>query len=328
MAIVKLPRRQFLHLAAGAAALPTLPLIAKAQTYPARPVRIIVGFPAGGQIDIIARLIAQWLSERLGQQFFVDNRPGAASNIATEAIVRAPPDGHTLFLANGTNAVNATLFDKLNFDFVRDIAAVASINRIPIVLASHLSFPAKTVSEFIGYARANPGKVNLATTPKGTGPYMAAELFKTVASVDIALIPYRGDAPAVTDLLGGQVPAAFGGISAWIEHIRTGRLRALAVASAARLEMLPDLPTIGDTLPGYEASGWCGIVAPKNTPIGIVDKLNSEINAGLADTKVSARLADLGVTVLAGSPAEFANHIAAETEKWGKLIRAANIKPD
>jgi tripartite-type tricarboxylate transporter receptor subunit TctC len=325
---MKLPRRNFLHLAAGAAALPAISCVAWAQAYPARPVRIIVGFPAGGQIDIIARLMGQWLSERLGQQFFVDNRPGAASNIAAEAVVRAPADGHTLFLANGTNAVNATLFDKLNFDFVRDTAAVASINRIPFVLAVHLSFPAKTVPELIAYAKINQGKLNLATPPKGTGPYMAAELFKAMAGIDMALVPYRGDAPALTDLLGGQVPAAFGGITAWIESIRAGKLRALAVASAARLEMLPDVPTIGETVPAYEASGWCGIVAPKNTPIGVIDKLNSEINAGLADPRFRARLADVGVPAFAGSPAEFAKHIADETEKWGKVIKTAKIKPD
>jgi tripartite-type tricarboxylate transporter receptor subunit TctC len=321
-------RRKFLHLATGAAALPVIPPIARAQAYPTRPVRLIVGFPAGGQIDIIARLIAQWLSERLGQQFFVDNRPGAASNIAAEAAVRAPPDGHTLFLANGTNAVNATLFEKLNFDFVRDSAAVAGISSVPIVLAAHLSFPANTVAELMTYAKTNPDKVNLATTPKGTAPYMAAQLFKVMAGVEMTIVPYRGDAPAITDLLGGQVPAAFGGISAWIEHIRTGKLRALAVASAARLEMLPDVPTIGETLSGYAAIGWTGIVAPKSTPSEIIDKLNSEINAGLADPKLRARLADLGVTAFASSPADLANHIAAETEKWGKLIRAANIKPD
>jgi tripartite-type tricarboxylate transporter receptor subunit TctC len=323
---MKLPRRGFLHLAAGAAALPVVSRIARAQAYPARPVRIIVGFPAGGQIDIIARLMAQWLSERLGQQFLVDNRPGASSNLATEAVVHAMPDGHTLLLATGANAVNAALFEKLNFDFAHDIAAVASISRIPFVLASHLSFPTKTVAEFIKYAKANPGKVNLGTPPKGTGPYLAAELFKDVAGLDITLIPYRGE--AVTDVLGGQVPVAFGGISAWIEHIRSGKLRALAVTSAARLEMLPDIATIRETLPGYEASGWCGTVAPKNTPTGIIDILNREINVALAAPTFKARLADLGVTVFAGSPAQFANHIAAETEKWGKLIRAANIKPE
>jgi tripartite-type tricarboxylate transporter receptor subunit TctC len=325
---MKLPRRAFLHLAAGAAALPVISRIVSAQTYPTRPVRLIVGFPAGGQIDIIARLVAQWLSERLGQQFFVDNRPGASSNIAAETAVQAPADGYTLFLATGTNAVNATLFDKLNFDFVRDTAAVASINRIPYVLAVHLSFPAKTVPELIAYAKVNPGKLNLATPPKGTGPYMAAELFKAMAGIDMALIPYRGDAPALTDVLGGQVPAAFGGISAWIETIRAGKLRALAVTSATRLEMLPDVPTIRDSVPAYEASGWCGIVAPKNTPTGVIDKLNSEINAGLADSKFRARLADVGLTAFAGSSAEFAKHIADETEKWGKMIRMAKIKPD
>jgi tripartite-type tricarboxylate transporter receptor subunit TctC len=333
-----LPRRRFLYLASGVAALPVLSRLARAQAfptqafpthaYPTRPVRIIVGFPAGGQIDIIARLMGQWLSERLGQQFFIDNRPGAASNIATEAAVRAQADGHTLFLANGTNAINATLFDKLSFDFVRDTAAVAGINRIPVVLAAHLSFAARTVPELIAEAKANPGKLNVATTPKGTAPYMAAALFKTMAGVDITLVPYRGDAPALTDVLGGQVPAAFGGISAWIEHIRSGKLRALAVASAARLETLPEVPAIGETVSGYEAGGWCGIVAPKGTPADIIDKLNGEINAALADAKFKTRLADVAVTPFATSAAELAKHIADETEKWGKVIRAANIKPD
>src|SRR5215831_9522339 len=292
-------RRDVLKLGAAAAALPLVAPRAWAQAYPSRPVRLIVGFPAGGQIDIIARLIAQWLSDRQGQQFFVDNRPGAASNIAAEAMVRAPADGYTLFLANGTNAINATLFEKLSFDFVRDTAAVASINRIPVVLTVHLAFPAKTVSDLIAYARANPGKLNVATPPKGTAPYMAAELFKATVGLDITLIPYRGDAPAVTDLLGGQVPAAFGGISSWIEHVRTSKVRALAVASAERLEMLPEVPTIGDTLQGYEASGWCGIVAPKDTPIGIIDRLSNDINAALADAKFRARLTDVGVTAFA-----------------------------
>ena len=325
---IKLARRQFLHLAAGAAALPAVSRLAWAQTYPAKPVRIVVGFPAGGQIDILARLIGQWLSERLGQPFIIDNRPGASSNIGTQAVVRAPADGHMLLLANGTNAINATLYDNLNFDFIRDTAAIASINRIPLVLEVHPSFPAKTVQELIAHAKANPGKVDLATAPKGTAPYMAAELFKIVGGVDLVHVPYRGDGEVVTDLLGGQVPAAFGGISASIQHIRAGKLRVLAVATAARLEALPDIPTVGDSVPGFEASGWCGIVAPKNTPVGIIDKLNREINAGLADPKIKARLADVGVTVFAGSPAEFAKHIVDETEKWGKVIRTANIKPD
>ena len=333
---MNLPRRRSLLLAAAAGVLLAAAKTVSAQTlaqtlaqaYPARPVRIIVGFPAGGQIDIIARLTAQRLSERLGQQFFVDNRPGAASNIATEAALRAPPDGYTLFLANGTNAVNATLFDKLNFDFVRDTAPVASINRIPIVLAVHPSFPPKSVGELISYAKANPGKLNLATPPKGTAPYMAAELFKASTGTDIVLVAYRGDAPAVTDVLGGQVPGAFGGISSWVEQIRTGKLRALAIAGGARLEMLPDIPIIGETVPGYEASGWAGIVVPRGTPPEIVDKLSQEINAALADPTFKARLGDVGVIAFASSPEDFARHIADETRKWGQLIRTANIKPE
>jgi tripartite-type tricarboxylate transporter receptor subunit TctC len=325
---MKLPRRKFLHLAAGAAALPAVSRVAWAQVYPSRPVRIIVGFPAGGQIDIIARLIGQWLSDRLGQQFFIDNRPGAASNIAAEAVVRAPADGHTLFLASGTNAVNATLFEKLNFDFIRDTAAIASINRIPIVLEVHPSFPAKTVPELIAYGKANPGKIDMATPTTGTAPYMAAELFKMMSGVDLVHVPYRGEGQMLTDLLGGQVQVAFGGISPSIEHIRAGKLRALAVATAARLEALPDIPAVGEFVPGYEASGWCGLVAPKNTPVAIIHKLNHEINAGLADPKIKARFGDLVVAVFPGSPVDFGQHFAAETEKWAKVIRAANIKPE
>jgi tripartite-type tricarboxylate transporter receptor subunit TctC len=325
---MKLPRRKFLHLAAGAAALPAVARFAWAQSYPSRPVRIVVGFPPGGAIDISARIIGQWLSERLGQPFIIDNRPGAGSNIGTEAVVRAPADGHMLLLANAANAVNATLFDKLTYDFIRDIAPVASINRIPLVLEVHPSFPAKTVPEFIAYAKANPGKINMATPAKGTAPYMAAELFKMMTGVDIVHVPYRGSAPMLTDLLGGQVQVAFDGMSSSIEHIRAGKLRALAMATAARLEALPDIPTVGDTVPGYEASGWCGVVAPKNTPVEIIDKLHKEINAGLADPKIKARLADVGVTVLVGSRAEFGKLIADETEKWAKVIKFAGIKPD
>ena len=299
-----------------------------AQTYPARPVRLIVPFAPGGQNDIIARIIGQWLSERLGQQFVIENRPGAATNIGTEAVVRAPPDGYTLLLAATANAVNATLFNRLNYDFIRDLAPVASINRIPGVLEVHPSFQAKTVPELIAYAKTNPGKSNIATPPKGTAGYMAAELFKMMTGIHIVHVPYVSAPAMLTDLLGGQVQVAFDGISSSVEHIRAGKLRALAVATAARLEALPDVPTIGDSLPGFEASGWCGIAAPRNTPIGIIDKLNTEINAGLADPKIKARLADLGVIVLAGTSAEFAKHIADETEKWSKLIKMANIKPD
>ena len=325
---MKLPRRKFLHLAAGAAAPPAVSRVAWAQSYPSRPVRIVVGFPAGGQIDIIARLMGQWLSDRLGQQFFIDNRPGAASNIAAEAVVRAPADGHTLFLASGTNAVNATLFEKLNFDFIRDTAAIASINRIPLVLEVHPSFPAKTVPELIAYGKTNPGKIDMASPTTGTAPYMAAELFKMMSGVDLVHVPYRGEGQMLIDLLGGQVQVAFGGISPSIEHIRAGKLRALAVATAARLEALPDIPAVGEFVPGYEASGWCGLVAPKSTPIAIIDKLNQEINAGLADPKIKARFGDLVVAVFPGSPVDFGQHFAAETEKWAKVIRAANIKAE
>jgi tripartite-type tricarboxylate transporter receptor subunit TctC len=325
---MKLPRRNFLHLAAGAAALPFAPHVARAQAYPTRPVRLIVPFPPGGPIDMSARLLGQWLSERLGQAFVIDNRPGAGGNIGTEAVLRAAADGYTLLLAGGWNAVNATLFDRLNFDFVRDATPIASINRIPLVLEVLPSFPAKTVPELISYAKANPGKINLATPPKGTTPYMAAVLFIMMSGVTVAHVPYRGDGPMLTDLIGGQVQAAFGAIPASIEQIGAGKLRALAVATDTRLEVLPDIPTMGEFLPGYETSGWCGVVGPKNTPIAVVDKLNKQVNDALADPKFKARLGDLGVTVFASSPAEFANHIANETEKWAKVIRAANIKPD
>jgi tripartite-type tricarboxylate transporter receptor subunit TctC len=325
---MKFPRRRFLQLAAGAAALPAVSRLAGAQTYPARPVRIVVGFPAGGQVDIIARLMGQWLSERLGQPFIIDNRQGASSNIGTDAVVRAPADGYTLLLANGTNAINATLYDSLTFNFLRDTAPVAAINRIPIVLQAHPSFPARTVPELIAYAKSNPGKLDLATAPKGTAPYMAAELFKMLGGVDLVHVPYRGDGQVLTDLLGGQVQVAFTGISSSVEHIKAGKLRALAVATAARLKALPDIPTIGDFVPGFEASGWCGIVAPRTTSVAIIGELNREINAGLADPKVAARLDDAGVTVLAGSPADFGKLIAEETDKWARVIKFAGIKPD
>jgi tripartite-type tricarboxylate transporter receptor subunit TctC len=325
---MKLRRRQFLRLAAGAAAAPSVSHQARAQAYPARPVRILVGFPAGGQIDIIARLIGHWLAERLGQQFYVDNRPGAASNIATEALVRAAADGHTLFLANATNAVNASLFDKLSFDFIRDTVPVASINRIPLVLEAHPAFPVRTVAELIAHAKANAGKVSLASPPKGTAPFMAAELFKMMSGADVVRVPYRGSAQMVPDLISGQVQVAFDGISSSIEHIRTGSLRALAVATAARLEALPEVPTVAESMPGFEASGWCGVIAPRSTPVEITGKLNQEINAGLADLRIRSRLADLGVTVLAGSAAEFGKLIVDETEKWGKVVRFAGLKPD
>jgi tripartite-type tricarboxylate transporter receptor subunit TctC len=323
---MKLPRRRILQLAAGAAVLPAMSRIAKAQAYPNKFVRLVVPFPAGGQIDIVGRIIGQWLSERLGQQFIVDNRPGAGGNIGTEAVVRAPTDGYTLLMASATNAISATLYDNLKFNFIRGTAPVASINRIPLVVEVHPAFPANTVSELIAYAKANPGKVNLATPPSGTGPYMAAELFKMMAGIDVVLVPYRGGGPMQTDLLGGQVLVAFGSMSEALEHIKAGKLRALGVTTAVRLAQLPDVPTIGETVASFEASGWSGIVAPRNTPVEIIARLHSEINAGLADPKIKARLTDVGVTVFATSSVEFAKHIVDETEKWAKVIKFAGIK--
>jgi tripartite-type tricarboxylate transporter receptor subunit TctC len=299
-----------------------------AQAYPLRPVRLVVPFPAGGQIDIIGRLIGQWLSQRTGQQFIVDNRPGAASNIGTEAVVRAAPDGYTLLVTSTTNTVNATLFDKLSFDFIRDTVAIAGINRIPLVLEVLPTFPATDVAGLIAYAKANPGKLSLGSPPKGTGPFMAAQLLKAMSGADIVHVPYRGDAQLVPDLLSGQVQAGFSGISAVIEQFRAGRLRALAVSTSVRLEGLSEIPTVGETLSGYEASGWCGLVAPKGTPAIVTEKLNKEINAALADPAFRARLADLIAPPMPGSPAEFAKLIADDTEKWSRVIRAANIKPD
>src|SRR5262245_29693216 len=323
---MKLPRRNFLHLAAGAAALPAVSWVAWAQAYPTRPVRIIVGVPPGGGIDIVARLIGQWLSERLDQQFIIENRPGAGTNIATEAVVRAPADGYTLLLVTGANAINTTLYEKLNFSFIRDIAPVASIIVVPNVMLVNPSVPAKTVPEFIAYAKANPGKINIASGPIGGPTHVTAELFKMMTGTDMLLVSYRGVAPAATDLLGGQVQVMFNSVPASIEYIKAGTLRALAVTTARRSETLPGIPTTGEFLPGFEASQWYGVGAPKNTPPQVIDKLNKEINAGLADPKLKARLADLGGTVLPGSPADFGKHIAEETEKWGKAIRAANIK--
>jgi tripartite-type tricarboxylate transporter receptor subunit TctC len=325
---MKLPRRTFLHLAAGAAALPSVSRVAWAETYPTRPVRIIVGFPPGGGADIVARLIGQWLSERLGQPFIIENRPGASSNLAAETVVRAPPDGYTLLLVASPNTINATLYDNLNFNLIRDIAPVAGLTRDPQVMEVNPSVPVTTVPEFIAYAKANPGKINMASAGNGSGPHVAGELFKMMTGVNMVHVPYRGSAPALTDLLAGQVQVMFDIMTASIGHIRTGRLRALAVTTATRSEVLPDLPTVGDFLPGYEASNIRGIGAPKDTPTEIIDKLNKDINAGLADPKLKARLTDLGDTVLAGSPADFGKLIAEETEKWGKVIRAANIKPD
>jgi tripartite-type tricarboxylate transporter receptor subunit TctC len=325
---MKLPRRQVLRLAAGAAALPAVSRFAFAQAYPSRPVRLIVGFPAGGGADTLARLTAQWLSERLGQPFIVENRPGAASNIATEAVVHAPADGYTLLFVGAPNAINATLYDRLSFNFIRDIAPVAGIARQAFVLLVNPSLPAKTFLEFLAYAKANPAKVNMASSGSGTTSHIAGELFKMIAGVNMLHVPYRGDVPAITDLLGGQVQVYFGTLSGSIEYIRSGKLRALAVTTATRSEVLPDIPTVGEFVPGYEASTWSGIGAPKATPAEIVDKLNRKINAGLADPKIKARLADLGSTPLVGSPADFGKFISDETDKWGKVVKFVGIKAD
>jgi tripartite-type tricarboxylate transporter receptor subunit TctC len=322
---MKFPRRHFLQLAAGAAALPSMSRLARAQAYPTRPVRLIVGFAAGTTADIVARLVGLWLSERLGQSFVIENRVGAGSNLAAEAVVRAPADGYTLLQITATNAINATLYGDLSFDFVRDIAPVASIDRTPDVMEVSPSFPARTVPEFIAYAKANPGSINMATTGTGGGPHLYGELFKMMAGVDMLDVPYRGD--ALPDLMSGRVQVMFAPISQSLGYIRAGMLRALAVTTATRLEVLPDVPSLSDYLPGYEASGFMGLGAPKGTPAEIVDKLNQEVNAGLADPKMKARLADLGLLALAGSPAEFRRFIVTETEKWGKVIKFAGIKP-
>jgi tripartite-type tricarboxylate transporter receptor subunit TctC len=325
---MKLPRRNFLRLAAGAAALPAVSRVARAQAYPTRPVRIIVPYAPGGAPDIIARLLGPWLSERLGQQFIIENRPGGGSNIGTEVVVRAPPDGYTLLLISTTNVINATLYDKLNFDFINDIVPVAGITRFPVVMVVNPSVPAKTIPELIAYAKANPGKINLGSPGIGTPGHVAGELFKMMAGVDMVHVPYRGGAAVMTDLLGGQVQVLFGSTSLTIEQIRAGKLRALAVTTDTPWEGLPDIPTVGDFVPGYEASTVFGFGVPKNTPAAIIDKLNKETNVSLVDTKLKAQFVDLGGTPLIGSPAEFAKLIADDTEKWGKVIRAANIKPD
>ncbi len=325
---MKLPRRKFLHLAAGAAALPTMSRVAWAQTYPTRPVHLIVGFAAGGPNDISARLMGQWLSERLGQQFVVENRPGAGGNVATELVVRAPADGYTLLLVPAPAAINATLYDNLSFNFIRDIAPVAGILRVPEVMVVNPSVPANTVPEFIAYAKANPGKINMASAGNGSVPHVAGELFKFMAGVDLVRVGYRGGGPALIDLLGGQVQVMFEPTLSTIAYIRAGKLRALAVTSATRSPALPDVPTVGEFVPGYEATAWFGIGAPKNTPTEIVDRLNTEVNAGLADPKIKDRLADLGGVGMPMSSVEFGKLIADETEKWAKVIHAANIKPD
>jgi tripartite-type tricarboxylate transporter receptor subunit TctC len=325
---MKLPRRQFLHLAAGAAALPAMSRIAWTQAYPSRPVRIIAPTGSGGAPDIIARLIGPWLSERLGQQFVVENRPGAGGNIATEGVVRASPDGYTLLMVGSWNAINATLYEKLNFVFLRDIAAVAGIISLPFVMVINPSVPAKTVPEFIAHAKANPGKISFGSPGIGTPGHVSGELFKIMAGVDMIHVPYRGGGAVVSDLLGGQVQVLFGTTSLTVEQVRAGKLRALAVTGATRWEGLPDIPTVGDFVSGYEASSLFGLGAPRQTPAAIIDGLNREINAALEDPKLKTRLVDLGGTLIAGSPADFGKLIADDTEKWGKVIRAANIKPE
>jgi tripartite-type tricarboxylate transporter receptor subunit TctC len=325
---MKLLRRNFLQLTVGALASPAISRIARAQAYPSRPIRVIVGFGAGTAADIVARLIGAWLSERLGQPFIIENRPGAGSNMGAQAVVRAPADGYTLLLVTTTNAINATLYNNLDFNLSPDIAPVASLILVPNVLVVNPSVPAKTVPEFIAYAKANPGKLNMASVGNGSVPHVSGELFNMMAGVNLVNVQYRGAPPALTDLLGGQVQVYFASTTVSIEHIRAGRLRALAVTTAKRSGALPDIPTVGDFLPGYESTLWFGVGAPKNTPAEIIDTLNKEINAGLADPKIKAAVADMGGTVLTGSPADFRKLIAEETEKWAKVVKFADIKPD
>ena len=325
---MQLPRRQFLHLAAGAAALPVVSRVARAQTYPSRPIRWIVGFTPGGATDIIARLMGQWLSEQLGQSVIIENRPGAGSNIAAEAVVRAPPDGYTLLLVGPANAVNATLYHNLNFNFIRDIAPVASISREPLVVVVNPSVPVRTIPDLIAHAKANPGKLNMASSGIGTSVHVAGELFKIMTGINMVHVPYRGAAPAITDLIAGQMQIMFATLPSSIEYVRTSKLRGLAVTTAQRTPALPDLPTVGDVLAGYEASAVYGVGAPRNTPPEIVDRLNREINAGLADPNMKARLAELGGTAQPGSPADFGKLIASETEKWAKVVKFSGAKPE
>ena len=326
---MKLPhRRQFLHLAVGAAALPTLPRIARAQTYPSRPVRMIVGYAPAGAGDISTRLMGQWLSERLGQQFIVENRPGAGTNIATEAVVKAAQDGYTLLMSSAANAINATLYERLNFNFIRDLTPIAGIMRVPHVIVVHPSFSAKTLPEFIAYAKANPGKVAWASPGVGTAGHVCGELFKMMAGLNMVHVPYRGGGAAMADLLSGQLQAYVGAMTSSLEYVKAGSLRALAVTTATRSEALPEISTVSDFVPGFETSDWGGVSGPKGTPVEIIDRLNKEINAGLADPKIKARFADLGATVIPGSPADFGKLIAEETEKWAKVVKFSGAKPD
>jgi tripartite-type tricarboxylate transporter receptor subunit TctC len=323
----KLPRRTFLHLAAACAALPVAPRLARAQTYPAHPVRLIVGFPAGGQVDIIARVTAQWLGDRLGQSVVVENKPGAGGNLGAQAVISAPPDGYTLFFAASSNTVNTTLFANLPYDFIRDTTAIAPVNHIPLVLEASPAFPSKTVAELVAEAKANPGSINMGSPSAGTPPYLCVDLLDMMAGIKVVHVPYFGENQMVTDLLGGQVLVGIGGISSGIGHIQAGKLRGLGVTTAARLPQLPDVPTIGETIPGFEASGWNGIVAPKGTPKEIVDKVAGAVSAIQADQKFKDRLYELGVTVLTMPPDEFSKFLVSETDKWGKVVKFAGLKP-
>jgi tripartite-type tricarboxylate transporter receptor subunit TctC len=325
---MKLPRRTFLHLAAGAAALPVVSRVARAQAYPSRPVRMVVPFAPAGTTDISARLIGQWLSERFGQQFVIENRAGANGNIGTEVVLRSTPDGYTLLMIDASPSINATLYERLNFNFVRDAALVATVARSPFILVIHPSVPARTVPEFIAHAKANPGRISYGSAGPGSTLHVAAELFKIMTGVDLLHVPYRGGGPAIADAIAGQVQVVFIPAPAGIEYVRSGRLRALGVSSATRFEVLPDVPSVSEFVSGYEASTWHGVAAPRNTPATIIDSLNKEINAGLAEPKLKARFVELGAEVFPGSPADFSNLVAAETEKWAKVIRAANIKPE
>jgi tripartite-type tricarboxylate transporter receptor subunit TctC len=325
---MKLSRRSLLHLSAGAVALPALSRRARAQTYPARPIRLIIGYTPGGSADITARLTGQWLSERLGQSVIVESRPGGGTNIATEAVVRAPPDGYTLLLVAPANAINATLYDKLSFDFLRDIVPVAGIIRFPNVVDVNPSLPVKSIPELIAYAKTNPGKLNMASSGNGSTIHMSGELFKKMTGINMVHVPYRGGAPALTDLIAGQVHVMFDNLPTSAEHVRSGRLRGLAVTGTARSHVLPDLPTVADFLPGYEASAWYGLGAPRNTPAAVIDRLNDAVNAILADPTSQGRFAELGASLLPGSPADFGKLLADETEKWGKVVKFAGAKPD
>jgi tripartite-type tricarboxylate transporter receptor subunit TctC len=325
---MKLSRRRFLHTVAGAAALPALAPTAIAQTYPSRPVRLILGFPPAGSVDITARLTAQWLSERLGQSFIVENRPGAGGNLATELVVRAPPDGYTLLVAVPGNAINATLYDKLNYNFITDIAPVAGVIRAPFLMEVNPQVPAVTVPEFIAYAKANPGKINFASAGVGTSPHVTGELFKMMTGVDMVHVPYRGNGPALNDLIGGQVQLLFDSIPSSVGHVRSGRTRALAVTSPTRWDALPDIPAVAESVPGFDTSLWIGLGAPRNTPPEIVGALNQAVNAALADPAIKAKLTELGGVALPGSPAVFAKFLTDETEKWRTVVRAANIKAE